>query len=75
MDAGTAFVANLRLDPDETRQTRAPVRAAHFSLIEKVVVQLAITIDLAALFPRLHKQIGLSPVLAGSPAQRVFSQV
>lgn len=47
IDAGTAFVADLRLDPRETRQARDPVWAAHLSLIEKVVVQLAITVDLA----------------------------
>ena len=72
IDAGTAFVADLCFDPSKTGQTRNPVRAADLSLIEKVVVQLAITVDLAALFPCLQEQIGLSPVLAGSPAQRVL---
>ncbi|MND35526.1 hypothetical protein D3C80_261660 [compost metagenome] len=72
VDAGAAFVANLRLYPSEPGQTRNPVRAAHLSLIEKVVVQLAITVNLAVLFPRLQGQIGLSLVLAGSSAQRVL---
>ena len=49
IDTGTAFVADLRLYPGKTGQTRNPVRAAHLSLIEKVVVQFAITVDLAAL--------------------------
>ena len=35
-------------------------------------MQLAITVDLAALFPCLQEQIGLSLVLIGSPAQRVL---
>jgi hypothetical protein len=35
VDAGTAFVADLRLDPGETRQTRNPVRAAYLALVEK----------------------------------------
>ena len=72
IDAGTAFVADLRLYSGETRQARDPVRAAHLSPIEEVVVQLAITVDLAALFPCLQEQIGLSLVLIGSAAQRVL---
>ncbi len=72
VDAGTAFVANLRPDPGETGQTCNPVRATHLALVEKIVVQLAITVDLAALFPCLQEQVGLSLVLAGSPAQRVL---
>lgn len=70
IDAGTAFVANLRLDPGKAGKTRNPVRAIYPSLVEKVVVQLAITVDLAALFQHLQKQIDLSLVLVGSLTQR-----
>jgi hypothetical protein len=72
IDAGAAFVGDLRLDPGETRQARDPVRAAYLALTEKVVVQLAITIDLAAFLPCLKEQIGLSLVFVGSPALRVL---
>lgn len=72
IDAGTAFVADLRLDPGEMRQTRNPVWVAYLALIEKIVVQLAIAVDLAAFFPCLQEQLGLSLVLVGSPTQRVL---
>lgn len=50
IDAETALT-DLRVDPFETRQKRDSVRAADFSLTEKVVAQLAITLDPAALSP------------------------
>lgn len=59
VDAGTAFVAYLRLDPGNTCQACDPVRAAYLALVEKIVVQLSIAVDLAALFPCLQEQIGL----------------
>jgi len=75
IDAGTAFVANLCPDSGKAGQTRNSVRAAHLTLIEKIVVQLAITIDLAAFFPCLQEQIGRR---LSSPARVLsgfFSQV
>ncbi len=72
VDAGTAFVANLRLYPSNACQASDPVRAAHLALVEKIVVQLSIAVDLAALFPCLQEQIGQSLVLTGPPAQRVL---
>lgn len=60
------------LDPSKTGQTRNPIQAAHLALVEMVVAQLTVTVDLAAFFPRLQEQIGLSLVLVGSPAQRVL---
>lgn len=72
VDTGTALVADLRLDPGKACQTRNPVRAARFALINEIVVQLSIAIDLAALFPSLKQEIGLPLVFTGPLAQWVL---
>lgn len=46
VDAGTAFVANLRLYPSNACQACDPVWAAHLALVEKIGVQLSIAVVL-----------------------------
>jgi len=45
--AGTALVADLRLDASQLGEPGDTVRADAFALLEEVVMQLAITVDLA----------------------------
>src|SRR5690606_35752273 len=67
--ARTALIADLRLDPSELGETGDAVGATALSLIKKVVVQLAITIDPAALFPCLVEKLGLTCIFPSPFAQ------
>ena len=75
--ASSTLVTDLSLDPGTPCQTRDAVRAARLALVEKVVMKPSpvgqgVAIDLAALFPSLKQEIGLSFVLAGPFARRVL---
>ncbi len=60
--ARATLVAGLRLDAGKLRQTGNPVRADAFTLLQQVIVQLAITVNLATLVPGLVQQLGLALV-------------
>ena len=66
--ARTTFVTDLSLDPGKPCQTCDAVRAAHLSLIEQIVMKLAIAIDLAALGPGLPDQFGLADIVPRTQA-------
>lgn len=51
--ARSALVACLRLDTRQSGQPGDTVRAGCLSLIEQIIVQLALAIDLAAIVPGL----------------------
>src|SRR5690606_20275074 len=67
--ARTALIADLRLDPGQLCKTGDAVDTTGLSLIEKVVMQLSIAIDPAALFPRLVEEFGLTCILPSPFAQ------
>ena len=73
MTAGAAFIAGLRPDPRKLRQSRYAVRTGAFALFNQIVMQLAVSVDLAALRPGLLQQLGLAPVLLPPCAQRCLS--
>lgn len=66
--ARPALVANLRFDTSQFGQPRNPVRTARLSLIDKVVVQFAKSIHLAAVLPGLAEKLGLAGVFLRQPA-------
>ena len=70
--ARPALVADPRLDPGQAGKASHPVRAAGLTLVEQVVVQLAIAVNLAALFPGLPDQSGLPSIFLRPLAQRVL---
>lgn len=70
--ARTTLATDLSLDPGKPCQTRDAVRSTYLSLIEQIVMKLAIVLDLAALFPSLKQEIALSLVLTGPFARRVL---
>ena len=65
INAGTAFVADLGFDPRKAGQASNPVWAARLTLVQKIVVKFAVTVDLATFLPSLVKQFGLTRVFFG----------
>lgn len=57
-----ALIADLGPDADKSGETRNPVWATGFSLIEQVIVSLAIAIDLATVPPCLSDEFRLPNV-------------
>jgi hypothetical protein len=49
------------------------VRTARLTLITQVIVQLAITVDLAAILPRFLEQLSLPLIFSGSSAERALA--
>ena len=68
--AGAALVADLRRDPGQLGQAEDAVLIDTLALLEKVVVKLAVPLDLAAFNPSLLQQLGLEAVFLGPLAQR-----
>lgn len=55
-NAGTALIADLRLDPRKPYQSGDPVRTNTITLFNQVIIQLAIAVNLAAFGPGLLQQ-------------------
>jgi len=72
MAARSALVADLGLDAGQPVKTCNAVRAARLALIEKVVMQFAIAVDLAAVLPCPPDQLGLSGILPAPFARRAL---
>ena len=68
--ARTPLAADLRLDPCKLRQSGHAVRADTFSLLQKIVVQFAIAVDLAAVSPGIEQHLRLALVFHHPIAQR-----
>jgi len=64
----TPFVANLCFDACLTGQTRHPVLGTQLALIAQIICQFTITIDLAAVSPRLLDQSRLARILKRTEA-------
>lgn len=67
-----ALVAGLRPDACQPGQSGNAVRAAGLAVIQQVIVQLAITIDLAAVVPGLPDQRRLPGIFPSPLAQRAL---
>ena len=67
--AGAALVADLCRDPCQLGQTGHAVQIDAFALLEKIVVELAVPVDLTAFDPGLLQQLGLADVFPGALAQ------
>ena len=68
-----APIADLGLDPGQPGQMRNAVGTTGLALIQKVIVQLAVAINLAALLPGILDQPGLADVLPSPLAQGLLS--
>lgn len=68
--ARTPLVADLRLDPCKLCQSGHAVRADTFFLLQKIVVQFAIAVDLAAVGPGIQQHLRLALVFNRPIAQR-----
>ena len=71
--AGLLFVTNLGPYACQTRKAPNPVWADVLTRIAKIVVQLAIAIDLAAVIPGRFHQLGLALILQ-RPLGKWFAQ-
>jgi len=68
--AGAALVADLRNNPGQLGQTSHAVQTDAFALLEKIVMKLAVPVDLAAFDPSLLQQFGLASIFLGALAER-----
>ena len=72
VSAGPPFVTDKGFDARKFAQACDAVRAASLTLIQEIVVKLAIAVDLATIRPRLPHQLGLAGIFAGALAERVL---
>jgi len=65
-----ALVTDLRRNPCQLGQTGHAVQTDAFALVEKIVVELAVPVNLTTFDPGLLQQLGLADVFLGALADR-----
>lgn len=58
-----AFVANLSANARQTGQSSNAVWATGLALFDQIVMQFAVSVNLAAVFSRIREQFGLTGIL------------
>jgi len=61
--AWLAFVANLSANARQTGQSSNAVWATGLALFDQIVMQFAVSVNLAAVFSRIREQFGLTGIL------------